>query len=283
MLTEMQMPYAGYLLNPGDMFQVEPDSVLFATGARKESAQIKVGRKVRMKRAKVNKRLRLPQPLPPLRERRRKTGEITDVDGEAEVEKNSENLQEFREQRLETIDEFLVVVLEEFERGKSKLGAKRKQDLRALLKDARAVRARINRKTEEQVTEDLKNLSSRFWLIRAATKQETQPNATKRSLSVYAQKKQQAVDEAKKQKLLEAMIHVEENREDPSKPYATPWQPRPFMSPFAFIPRYLEVHHAICSAVYLRHPVARPGLAEVPTPFAAETQQLAFTWYLRRR
>lgn len=277
------MPYAGYLLNPGDMFQVEPDSVLFATGARKESAQIKVGRKVRMKRAKVNKRLRLPQPLPPLRERRRKTGEITDVDGEAEVEKNSENLQEFREQRLETIDEFLVVVLEEFERGKSKLGAKRKQDLRALLKDARAVRARINRKTEEQVTEDLKNLSSRFWLIRAATKQETQPNATKRSLSVYAQKKQQAVDEAKKQKLLEAMIHVEENREDPSKPYATPWQPRPFMSPFAFIPRYLEVHHAICSAVYLRHPVARPGLAEVPTPFAAETQQLAFTWYLRRR
>jgi len=279
----MQMPYAGYLLNPGDMFQVEPDSVLFATGARKESAQIKVGRKVRMKRAKVNKRLRLPQPLPPLRERRRKTGEITDVDGEAEVEKNSENLQEFREQRLETIDEFLVVVLEEFERGKSKLGAKRKQDLRALLKDARAVRARINRKTEEQVTEDLKNLSSRFWLIRAATKQETQPNATKRSLSVYAQKKQQAVDEAKKQKLLEAMIHVEENREDPSKPYATPWQPRPFMSPFAFIPRYLEVHHAICSAVYLRHPVARPGLAEVPTPFAAETQQLAFTWYLRRR
>jgi len=277
------MPYAGYLLNPGDMFQVEPDSVLFATGARKESAQIKSGRKVRMKRAKVNKRLRLPQPLPALRERRKKTGEMTEVDGEAAIEKNSENLQEFREQRLETIDEFLVTVLEEFERGKSKLGAKRKQDLRALLKDARAVRARINRKSEEELTEDLKNLSSRFWLIRAATKQETKPDATKRSLSVYALKKQQALDDIKKQALLEAMIQIEDNRVDPSKPYATPWQPRPYMSPFAFIPRYLEVHHAICSAVYLRHPVARPGLAEVPTPFAAETQQLAFTWYLRRR
>ena len=277
------MPYAGYLLNPGDMFQVEPDSVLFATGARKESAQIKTGRKVRMKRAKVNKRLRLPQPLPALRERRKKTGEMTEVDGEAAIEKNSENLQEFREQRLETIDEFLVTVLEEFERGKSKLGAKRKQDLRALLKDARAVRARINRKSEEELTEDLKNLSSRFWLIRAATKQETKPDATKRSLSVYALKKQQALDDIKKQALLEAMIQIEDNRVDPSKPYATPWQPRPYMSPFAFIPRYLEVHHAICSAVYLRHPVARPGLAEVPTPFAAETQQLAFTWYLRRR
>lgn len=279
----MQMPYAGYLLNPGDMFQVEPESVLFATGARKESAQIKIGRKVRMKRAKVNKRLRLPQPLPALRERRARTGKVTSVDEEAEVEKNSENLQEFREQRLETIDEFLVTVLEEFERGKSKLGAKRKQDLRALLKDARAVRARINRKTEAEITNDLKNLSSRLWLIRAATKQETKPDATKRSLSAYALKKQQALDEVKQQALLQAMIEAEENQEDPSKPYATPWQPRPYMSPFAFIPRYLEVQHAICSAVYLRHPVARPGLAEVPTPFPAETQQLAFAWYLRRR
>ena len=30
-------------------------------------------------------------------------------------------------------------------------------------------------------------------------------------------------------------------------------------------------------------PVARPGLAEVPTPFGETTNQLAFTWYLRRR
>ena len=29
------MQYPGYLLNPGDMFQVDPDRVLFATGARK--------------------------------------------------------------------------------------------------------------------------------------------------------------------------------------------------------------------------------------------------------
>ena len=32
------MRYPGYLLNPGDMFQVEPDLVLFATGAPKEAA-----------------------------------------------------------------------------------------------------------------------------------------------------------------------------------------------------------------------------------------------------
>lgn len=67
------------------------------------------------------------------------------------------------------------------------------------------------------------------------------------------------------------------------KPYATPWTPRPYMSAFAFIPRYLEVHHAICSAVYLRHPVARPGFSEVPSPFPESALQLAHNWYLRRR
>ena len=55
------------------------------------------------------------------------------------------------------------------------------------------------------------------------------------------------------------------------------------MSAFAFIPRYLEVNHNVCSAVYLRHPVARPGLAEVPSPISNETASLAFNWYLRRR
>lgn len=73
------------------------------------------------------------------------------------------------------------------------------------------------------------------------------------------------------------------NKKDASKPYMTPWKPRDYMSAFAFIPRYLEVNQNICAAVYLRHPVARPGLAEVPTPFSYETGQLAFNWYLRRR
>merc|ERR1711964_650645 len=79
------------------------------------------------------------------------------------------------------------------------------------------------------------------------------------------------------------MSKIKEEVHDPTKPYATPWRPRPYMSAFAFIPRYLEVNHKICSAVYLRDPVARPGTTEVPTPFPQEIQQLAFTWYLRRR
>lgn len=50
---------------------------------------------------------------------------------------------------------------------------------------------------------------------------------------------------------------------DATKPYRTPWRPRYFLSAFAFIPKYLEVNHNIGHAVYLRHPVARPGQSEV--------------------
>ena len=80
-----------------------------------------------------------------------------------------------------------------------------------------------------------------------------------------------------------ALEILRDNPIDPSKPYLTPWQPREYMSAFAFIPRYLEVNQNICAAVYLRHPVARPGLAEVPTPFGEATNAGAFAWYLRRR
>jgi hypothetical protein len=58
--------------------------------------------------------------------------------------------------------------------------------------------------------------------------------------------------------------------------------PRRYMPAFAFIPRYLEVNQNICAAVYLRHPVARPGQSEVPSPFPPHLQQLAYNWYLRR-
>ncbi len=83
-------------------------------------------------------------------------------------------------------------------------------------------------------------------------------------------------------KLKELLLADEENPVDETKPYATPWAPRPFMAAFAFVPRYLEVNHDICAAVYLRHPVARKGRAEVPTPFSYLTNQLAHNWYLQR-
>ncbi|RDA95226.1 hypothetical protein CP533_1901 [Ophiocordyceps camponoti-saundersi (nom. inval.)] len=85
--------------------------------------------------------------------------------------------------------------------------------------------------------------------------------------------------------VLELVREIEEvsnNTPTGKEPYVMPWRPRPFMSAFCFIPRYLEVNPYICAAVYLRHPVARKGLAEVPTPFNYLTSQLAHNWYLER-
>src|SRR5436190_13068516 len=38
------MRYPGYLLNPGDLFQVDPERVMYATGAPKDSKQRRAGR-----------------------------------------------------------------------------------------------------------------------------------------------------------------------------------------------------------------------------------------------
>lgn len=78
---------------------------------------------------------------------------------------------------------------------------------------------------------------------------------------------------------------IEENTDsavNDKTPYATPWQPRGWMKPWVFVPRYLEVNHKICAAVYLRHPVARKGQGEVPTPFHYFSNQLAHAWYVTK-
>ncbi|BFZ61451.1 hypothetical protein YB2330_002517 [Saitoella coloradoensis] len=58
---------------------------------------------------------------------------------------------------------------------------------------------------------------------------------------------------------------------------------RPYFAPFAFIPTYLEVSQASCSAIYLRDPIASPGISEVPSPFPQPIQALAYRWYVRGR
>lgn len=65
----------------------------------------------------------------------------------------------------------------------------------------------------------------------------------------------------------------------------TPFNLPDYASPFIFIPAYLEVSFPTCSTVYLRHPTARPGYSEVPTPFDAdgEVVRLAWEWYAKVR
>ena len=65
----------------------------------------------------------------------------------------------------------------------------------------------------------------------------------------------------------------------------TPFHLPPYASPFIFVPAYIEPSFATCSAVYLRHPTARPGYSEVPTPYDAdgELMRMTWEWYAKRR
>lgn len=65
----------------------------------------------------------------------------------------------------------------------------------------------------------------------------------------------------------------------------TPFTLPPYASPFLFIPAYIEVSFPTCSAVYVRHPTARPGYSEIPTPYDADGEivRLAWEWYKKVR
>ena len=259
------MPYAGYLLNPGDMFQVDVDRVLYATGAPKMPEQIRKGRKLR--KAQLRERKETSKNLPVAE------APSTPTSTTQGTVKSKVDIVEIRKQRRLDLKEIINQTEAVMSDKRRRVGAKRKIVFRALVKDVRSAMATLNRKSEKELDEELASLVSRLAIAQKITA----------DADADEQESESKITLEEQTKLREALTLARENPIDESKPYATPWRPRPYMSCFAFIPRYLEVNHNICSAVYLRHPVARRGLAEVPTPFGEETQQLAFSWYLRRR
>lgn len=253
------MIYPGYMLNPGDMFQVEPERVLFATGAPKDKKERRATRIIR--RSKKNAA----------------AAEDGENDGESKANaKRSVEPQDPREILSGLLRNAKSILSSD---SKDNLSAKRKQDLRAFQRTIRKTLSRTT--TSTTLTDDLDaqlmEITSKLNITapslpgdqQTTTDQPAPPPAT--------------LSADDRRALRAALVEARENPVDATKAYATPWRPRDFMSAFAFIPRYLEVSHRICSAVYLRHPVARPGLAEVPTPFHLDTNMLAFNWYLRRR
>jgi len=65
----------------------------------------------------------------------------------------------------------------------------------------------------------------------------------------------------------------------------TPFYLPLYASPWLFIPAYIEISFATCSAIYVRHPTARPGYSEIPTPYDADGEivRFAWEWYVKRR
>lgn len=265
------MPHAGYLLNPGDMFQVDVDRVLYATGAPKTVSQAKSGRKLRKVQSRAKKLGAAPK--------KKKSVAPTAVSSTSAarvqpIAKTKVDIDEVRRQRRLDLRELLVQIDDVLKDKRRRVGAKRKITIRAFVRDVRLAMATVNRKTEKELDDQLSSLISQLAIAKAG---HDESSTTKEPVSRPA-----GPTPEEQMALREAIKEARENPVDPSKPYATPWRPRPYMSAFAFIPKYLEVNHNICSAVYLRHPQVRKGMAEVPSPFPEHTQQLAFNWYLRR-
>ncbi|PQE31221.1 hypothetical protein CJF32_00001811 [Rutstroemia sp. NJR-2017a WRK4] len=257
-----KMPYPGYLLNPGDMFQVDPEAVLFGTGAQKSKKQIVKGRGIRKSiRARNLSKAQRAESVKEVENTEEEadaspaTPSSTSEDPKkAGIERRRTQLQDLRAQAQALLAD-----------GKSPPSGRRKQELRQITRSIRNTFSQVAKMSTSEIDSLIAKFSKRLILT---------------PLDKAAGSEISEVDEAA---FKEAVRRARENPIDDSKPYATPWQPRPYMSAFAFIPRYLEVNQNICSAVYIRHPVARPGLAEVPSPFSQEVMQLAHNWYLRRR
>lgn len=278
------MRHPSYLLNPGDLFQVEPDRVMFATGTPKNKIERREGRLAQRKEPE---------------EAEEKAAETEEV--EAEPKETP------KEDTKKTLQALLSQAKSVMSTDKDTLPAKRKQELRGFQKAVRRVLSRSESSTV--LTDSLEAQFSQLTLLLNAKRSEKkQPKDVKKDKE---SKREQtaAADTAASDKLSEAfeqatlgndvdaselddeefdvlkraLTQMRDNPIDNTKPYATPWRPRDYMSAFAFIPRYLEVNQNICAAVYLRHPVARPGSAEVPTPFGESIATPAYGWYLKRR
>jgi len=265
------MIHPSYMLNPRDMFQVEPERVLFATGMGKgqdgaeEVKDMAVGAAIKAVKDANEEPSEVAESASSGAEFDAAQKETTTKEESEEASKELMNAHKEAVMKLSAEAKTLL-------QKKDDLTNKQKQALRALRKTMKSAisKNKIDEAAHVQIAAQFKSI--RDEIGEGKSEKPTQDDELDKNMD---------------KKISEAFERLkaadEENPVDATKPYATPWRPRNYMSAFAFIPRYLEVNQNICSAVYLRHPVARPGLAEVPTPFSMETSQLAFNWYLRRR
>jgi ribosomal protein S4 len=325
----MQMTHPSYLLNPGDMFQVNPEFVLLATGKKKPPPPPEAPRKSR-KAASSEGEAAAEGDGEGEGEKAAAEGEdeqgqveagevasgdeLPDVDAfearlaKREAEKQGgETSAEVHSNAPGNIPRVLRFLSKQakdiLEQQKGDLRVKKKRKFRSFIKMARAALSKAGRAGgEAELASDRTVMSEVNAMLRDLTiadpsiakkaeesgafTAEEVANATDKT-QAEEKKKPAGADYAMSGEELSRMNKLlkewEDNPEDLSKPYLTPWEPRRFMGAFAFIPRYLEVNQNICAAVYLRHPVARQRYAEVPTPFPPHVMQLAFNWYLRRR
>lgn len=333
------MVHPSYQLNPGDMFQVDIEKVMYGTGVQKAAdAHKRLHENLEARQKKADKALQ--NAVKKLGGNA--TAEQAAAEGETEGEKPEADVEAAEGEAAASEDagsltpeaqwklnnralKFLLKDVKKILKNNPKeLSAKEKKQLRLFRADAKRFLShpekseadvvelidelQLQMKSHELMRESFEKLDLKEGQVENAAEAEVeaveatsqegeaQP-AVNREREVekgleglsdeQKTKAKKIIGDAKlskeeMRKLARLLQMDEENPVDDSKPYATPWRPRPYMSAFAFIPRYLEVNPNICAAVYLRHPVARKGMAEVPTPFSYLTSQLTHNWYLER-
>jgi hypothetical protein len=266
------------------MFQVDPERVLYATGAPKSPLRIwsrkkrllkKEGTYVKMSRKEEEQKVAEMRAA----EEALKAAEAEqDPDTTDKPELEPVNMKPMQEQIKELIAKAKTILKE------APVTAQQKRALRFFMKDSKALLSRAGRRNAnpQEITAELSDLLSEVKLAAGGGEQSNKPESTTESPNALESLNKRELRQLE-DRMAEHLQEEDDNPRDRSKPYHTPWRPRQFMSAFAFIPSYLEVNQNICSAIYLRHPVARKGSAEVPTPFTSNINQLAFNWYLRRR
>ncbi|PHH64638.1 hypothetical protein CDD81_4249 [Ophiocordyceps australis] len=317
-----KMRHPTYMLNPGDMFQVDIDLVMWATGEQKSGDS-----HTRLKENLVAREKRSQRFLAKTRDEAPPAAEASPA-AEAPADKEAASpetapeppsAEELKKKERGTLKYLLKNVKKILEHSRKEFSAKEKKQLRLFRSDLKHFLPRASGQ-EATALGLVKGLSERLQsheLLRESVEtaksmaqdqegsDETDADKAKQQekdkpIDKLAMEKDLAgLSESQKKRAVRIMsdAHLsrqeirelarilqddERNPVDESKPYATPWRPRQYMAPFAFIPRYLEVNPNICAAVYLRHPVARQTMAEVPTPFNYLTNQLTHSWYTER-
>lgn len=289
-----KMVHPSYQLNPGDMFSVEPERVMYATGARKVSKDSPDALEVTLEGGKTTDEHAAVEDKDEEAEALVAESEaaVVDIEVNAEEAAGEDGVQDDTKAGRKAMKELLARAKRILADSKRELSGKRQQELRDFSRALKTTMTKYGAKSDTPVGDTIDDFETALAEIMTKIPGDAASTALPSEgageiaepVSPMDPTKVDTYKARKDAELLHAALErARANPVDSSKPYATPWRPREFMSAFAFIPRYLEVNQNICSAVYLRHPVARPGLAEVPTPFSGETLGLAFNWYLRRR
>ncbi|KAF2101198.1 alpha-L RNA-binding motif-containing protein, partial [Rhizodiscina lignyota] len=268
-----EMRHPSYNLNPGDMFSVTPKWVMQATGATKFylGTQERT-KKIYEKAQELLKDIRTEFSKATQAEEASadQAAAEAEADAEEEAAASEDGLSEEERAAKKTLKDLRKEIMAVLDEKKPDLSNKQKQLLRALRTDIPKMMSK-----KQFSAEDVAAAQQRFTEANSANLSDTATSATGASddLSTPEFTETQIASSTSLLTDLRSQIQY----------LGQPWRPRPYMSAFAFIPRYLEVNQNVCSAVYLRHAVVRPGLAEVPTPFPEGLNQLAFNWYLKRR